>query len=57
MTGANGGLGSGIVYQIISSPELSAYHGLYAVRDASSATKLKSVLARAPSSHSFEILS
>lgn len=57
MTGANGGLGSGIVHQIISSPELSAYHGLYAVRDAASATKLKAVLARAPSLHSFEILS
>lgn len=57
VTGANGGLGSGIVSQIISSPELSAYHGLYAVRDAASATKLKSVLTRVPSSHSFEILS
>lgn len=56
LTGANGGLGSGIVSHIISSPELSAYHGLYAVRDAASATRLKSVLARAPSSHSFEIL-
>ncbi|KAG8162428.1 hypothetical protein KVR01_008193 [Diaporthe batatas] len=55
VTGANGGLGSGIVSQIISS-ELSAYHGLYAVRDAASATRLKSVLAQA-SSHSFEILS
>ncbi|KAI0398834.1 putative short-chain dehydrogenase [Xylaria palmicola] len=33
VTGANGALGSAIVQQIASKPELSAYHGLYAVRN------------------------
>ncbi|KAK3689099.1 putative short-chain dehydrogenase [Podospora appendiculata] len=37
VTGANGGLGSAIVARIVSTPELAAYHGIYTVRDRSSA--------------------
>lgn len=36
LTGANGGIGSAIVSRIRSSPELSSYHAIYTVRDASS---------------------
>ncbi|RYP42553.1 hypothetical protein DL768_010325 [Monosporascus sp. mg162] len=56
VTGANGGLGSAIVKQIISSPELSAYHGLYTVRNAVSAPGLRSVL-EVSQSHSFDVVS
>ena len=38
LTGANGGIGSAIVSRIMSSPELSSYHGIYTVRNASSYT-------------------
>jgi NAD(P)-dependent dehydrogenase (short-subunit alcohol dehydrogenase family) len=50
ITGANGGLGSALVGQILSSPELSQYHGVYTVRDKSSPTSsaLLSTLAKAP---------
>ncbi|KAF7540216.1 hypothetical protein G7054_g1600 [Neopestalotiopsis clavispora] len=44
VTGANGGLGNAVIHRIASQPELSAYHGLYAVRDASSAPALRSIL-------------
>ncbi|KAI0484130.1 putative short-chain dehydrogenase [Xylariaceae sp. FL0804] len=44
ITGANGGLGVAMVRNIVSRPELAAYHGLYAVRDASTATGLQSTL-------------
>ncbi|CAG8959244.1 hypothetical protein HYFRA_00012602 [Hymenoscyphus fraxineus] len=56
VTGANGGLGSAIVKQIVASPEFSGYHGLYLVRDAASATGLDSVLAT-NSSNSHDVLS
>ncbi|KAK8001568.1 short-chain dehydrogenase [Apiospora marii] len=56
MTGANGGLGCAIVQRIITTPELVRYHCIYLARDASQAAALKSVLASAPPSHSFEIL-
>ncbi|KUI54256.1 Short-chain dehydrogenase TIC 32, chloroplastic [Cytospora mali] len=56
VTGANGGLGTAIVQQIISLPEFSAYHGLYTVRDATSATALASIL-QGNSSHSHDVLS
>jgi NAD(P)-dependent dehydrogenase (short-subunit alcohol dehydrogenase family) len=57
VTGANGGLGSAIAEQIASKPELSAYHGLYVVRDATSAPALTSALARGALSHPHEVLS
>lgn len=45
LTGANGGLGSAVVSQIISSPHLNAaYHGVYAVRDVTVAYSLNAVL-------------
>lgn len=61
VTGANGGLGSAIVDQIASQTtsaqgEFAGCHGLYAVRDATSAPALHSVLAKSPS-HSHEIVS
>ncbi|KAI1312959.1 putative short-chain dehydrogenase [Xylaria venustula] len=42
ITGANGGLGLAMVRNIVSQPELAAYHGLYAARNASTATALQS---------------
>lgn len=44
LSGANGGLGNAVVRRILSQPELRSYHGVYAVRDASSATALHSIL-------------
>lgn len=46
LTGANGSLGSKMASQIASTPELAAYHGLYAVRDANNAPVLRSALAQ-----------
>jgi len=57
VTGANGGLGSAIVKQITSPPELSADHGLYAVRDAASAPALATVLKRGDPLHQHDVLS
>lgn len=55
VTGANGGLGSAIVESIASSPELSSYHGLYAVRNAAHAPSLTSALAHS-AKHSHDIV-
>lgn len=44
LTGANGGLGNAVVRRILSQPELRSHHGVYAVRDASFATALRSIL-------------
>lgn len=60
ITGANGSLGSKMVSQIASTPELAAYHGLYAVRDANHAPALRSALAQKQQqhhSHKHEIIS
>ncbi|KAK8047389.1 Short-chain dehydrogenase TIC 32- chloroplastic [Apiospora saccharicola] len=57
MTGTNGGLGCAIVRRITSTPELVRYHGIYLVRDATQAIAFKSLLASAPPSHSYEIIS
>ncbi|CAH0043668.1 unnamed protein product [Clonostachys solani] len=57
VTGANGGLGCGIISHIISTLELALYHGIYVVRDATQASALESVLSRAPSSHNYRIVS
>ncbi|PON23891.1 hypothetical protein TGAM01_v207219 [Trichoderma gamsii] len=55
VTGANGGLGSAIVQNILSTPDLASnYVGIYAVRKAATATALKGVLRRAPSDHKDE---
>ncbi|KAK4211991.1 hypothetical protein QBC37DRAFT_425757 [Rhypophila decipiens] len=59
VTGANGGLGSAVVKQIASSPKLSAYCGLYTVRNAANAPALTAAL-QAPAasrSHKYDILS
>ncbi|KAK7966466.1 short-chain dehydrogenase [Apiospora aurea] len=57
LTGANGGLGCGIVRRIITTPEFLSHHGIYLVRDASRANALKYVLANAPAPYSYQILS
>ncbi|KAK7962821.1 short-chain dehydrogenase [Apiospora aurea] len=44
LTGANGSLGRAIVFGIVSSPELAAYHGVYTVRSTSTAPGLKDIL-------------
>lgn len=44
LTGANGSLGSEMVSQMVSSRELSNYHGIYAVRDANTAPVLAAAL-------------
>ncbi|KAM0446635.1 hypothetical protein ACHAO4_009307 [Trichoderma viride] len=55
VTGANGGLGSAIVQNIISTPDLASnYAGIYAVRKAATATTLRGVLRHAPSDHKHE---
>ncbi|KAH7329062.1 hypothetical protein B0I35DRAFT_473703 [Stachybotrys elegans] len=58
ITGANGGLGTSTVGQILQTPHLaSAYTGLYTVRKATTATGIKKALAKAASSnHRSEIL-
>ncbi|KAI1307422.1 hypothetical protein F5Y03DRAFT_352189 [Xylaria venustula] len=56
VTGASGGLGSRIVAEITSSPQLTAaYHGIYTVRDSSKATALTYALKQ--SSHHHEVVS
>lgn len=57
ITGANGGLGSALVRNITSSPDLSFYHGIYTVRNADNAPSLSSVLSNASSSHTSDVLS
>jgi NAD(P)-dependent dehydrogenase (short-subunit alcohol dehydrogenase family) len=48
VTGANGGLGSAIVSQIVTTPSLAAdYHGLYTVHNTQTATTAAGILAKA----------
>ncbi|RYP21125.1 hypothetical protein DL765_002414 [Monosporascus sp. GIB2] len=55
VTGANGGLGSAIAHQFASKPELSAYHGLYTVRNTSHAPALASALAHG-ATHPYDVV-
>lgn len=55
VTGANGGLGSAIVEQIVSKPEFSTYQGLYTVRDPSKAYSLEAVL-KSGASHPHDVV-
>ncbi|GAP87903.1 putative short-chain protein [Rosellinia necatrix] len=55
VTGANGALGSAIARQIASKPELSAYHGVYTVRDTTKAQALTSALEHGPA-HKHDIV-
>lgn len=59
LTGANGSLGSTMASQIASTPELAAYHGLYAVRDAEAAPVLRTALAQHKTSnpHTHDVIS
>jgi NAD(P)-dependent dehydrogenase (short-subunit alcohol dehydrogenase family) len=56
ITGANGGLGIAIVKQLLSQPEFTVYHRLYAVRDTANASALHGALA-SHTPHSHDILS
>lgn len=55
ITGANGGLGSAFITQFLDSPHATIYHGIYTVRNSSSASELNKILESSPS-HSYEIL-
>lgn len=55
VTGANGGLGTAIVEQIVLKPELSAYHGVYTVRNTTHAPALTSALSHG-AGHSHDIV-
>ncbi|KAL7626985.1 hypothetical protein AAE478_003760 [Parahypoxylon ruwenzoriense] len=55
LTGANGAVGRSLILQLVSKPEYAAsYHGIYTVRDASSAHSLRSTLRG--SIHSYDVL-
>lgn len=57
VTGANGGLGSAIVANMLKTPDLaSGYTGLYTVRKAATASQLQAALSKAPSGHKHETL-
>lgn len=56
VTGANGGLGSAIVQNIIQSPTLAkSYHGLYTVRSADRADAVQGVLKKAEG-HTYDLV-
>ncbi|KAI0852724.1 putative short-chain dehydrogenase [Daldinia vernicosa] len=55
ITGANGGLGSAIAKQASSEPKFNGYHSLFAVRDATRAPALRSVLSNA--THPYDLIS
>ncbi|KAH8164346.1 hypothetical protein CIB48_g3896 [Xylaria polymorpha] len=57
VTGANGGLGSAIAAQIATKPELSAYYGLYTVRDKAHIPNLVAALGNNPEHVDNSILS
>jgi NAD(P)-dependent dehydrogenase (short-subunit alcohol dehydrogenase family) len=58
VTGANDGLGSAIARQIAQTPELSSkYHGVFVVRNVDTATTLKGIVNRAPTSFYYDTIS
>ncbi|KAF9769418.1 hypothetical protein IL306_013177 [Fusarium sp. DS 682] len=57
ITGTNGGLGSALVTNILSKPELArSYTGVYTVRKAATAIRLQQVLKSAPKYHRHDVL-
>ncbi|TVY25107.1 Short-chain dehydrogenase TIC 32-like protein [Lachnellula hyalina] len=56
ITGANGGLGSAFVSNLIASPYASSHRGIYMVRNPSSAAALKTVLQNGPRTHASSII-
>ena len=56
LTGANGGIGGGIVSELIKSSYGTTHETLYVVRDPAKADWLKNTLKRAPKDHKHEIL-
>lgn len=59
VTGANGSLGSALVARFVSKPEMAAYHGIYAVRNADAAPALDSAFqtGKFSGSHSHDVIS
>jgi NAD(P)-dependent dehydrogenase (short-subunit alcohol dehydrogenase family) len=56
LTGANGGLGSGFVSNLISFPYVSNYRAIYTVRNPLTSHDLQAILAKAPKSHVSETI-
>lgn len=56
ITGANGGLGTAFVTNLLSSPQASDYRGIYTVRNPETAHDLQKVLSTAPKTHQAEVL-
>lgn len=57
ITGANGGLGSAIVTNILGKTQLASnYTGVYTVRSAATATRLQQVLKSAPEGHRHHVV-
>ena len=56
LTGANGDIGSAIASEILSTPDLASYYGLYAVRNIKTATQLSKVLQRSPPDHRHDVV-
>lgn len=55
ITGANGGLGSTLVSQLVNSPQSLSTYGIYAVRNTSTAHSLSNILTYTSKSH-YELL-
>jgi len=56
VTGANGGLGSAIVKEVLRSQELAKLHGIYTVRNIDTATTLNACLAQASLTHQHDVI-
>jgi NAD(P)-dependent dehydrogenase (short-subunit alcohol dehydrogenase family) len=56
VTGANGGLGSAFVANLLKAPQGTDHRGIYTVHNPSTANELKAVLSRGPKTHEHEIL-
>lgn len=57
ITGANGGLGSAIVTNILGKPHLASnYAGVYTVRSTATATRLQQVLKSASEGHRHDVV-
>lgn len=57
ITGTNGTLGAKIVATITGNAATAVkYHGLYTVRNVEAASNLKSVIAKAPKTHDYDVL-
>ncbi|TVY51697.1 WW domain-containing oxidoreductase, partial [Lachnellula cervina] len=51
ITGANGGLGSAFISNLLASPHAPSHHGIYTVRNPTTANTLTTILQSAPTTH------